>query len=76
MLKQLFTNTAVHRARITKARAIARELSRLDIRISDIRYQWGDTQKAFLGALRIGKRMTRLALKAHARYRRHMATGW
>jgi len=76
MLRQLFTCTAVHCARITNARAIARELSRLDIRISDVRYQLGDTQLAFICALRIGKRMSRLAHKAHARYRRYMKTGW
>lgn len=76
MLKQYFTCTAVHCARIIKAKALARELSKLDLRISDIRYQLGDTQLAFLGTLRIGKRMARLAHKAHARYRRYMASGW
>lgn len=76
MLKQVFTCTAVHCARITRAKDLARELSKLDIRITDIRYRLGDTQLAYLGALRIGKRMARLAHKAHARYRRYMASGW
>lgn len=76
MLKQLFTCTAVHCARITKARAIAHELMYLDIRITDVRYQLGDTQQAFHSALRIGKRMARLAHKAHSRYHRYMDTGW